>query len=337
MRTILDELVAALTRNETVIVGGIVRSSGSAPRTSGARMLIRPDNTLAGSVGGGALEGACQKKAAEMLTHGEDYYELRFELTATSAADAGMLCGGAVSVLLQRVAPEQLQLFTRLQTSYQKGERAMLLTRLPQQEQPPQLSVITEAGSDDVAPDLCRELLRKPRRMPFLYEWDNREFFVEPLLSPVTVYLAGAGHVALATAVCADFVGFEVVVMDDRAEFANFERYPRAREVIVISSFADCLGTLGPDDYVVIVTRGHIYDREVLTQALRTGAGYVGMIGSLRKRDAIYRALLDEGFTETDLKRVHCPIGLSIGADTPEEIAVSIVGELVKHRAGVSA
>jgi len=107
--------------------------------------------------------------------------------------------------------------------------------------------------------------------------------FVEPLVHPGRVHLAGAGHVALATARIAAFVGFEVVVMDDRQEFANSERYPEASRVRVLDSFTDCIKDLGPDDYVIIVTRGHIHDREVLAQALRTDAGYIGMIGSSRK------------------------------------------------------
>lgn len=123
---------------------------------------------------------------------------------------------------------------------------------------------------------------------------------------------------------------------DDRAEFANAERYPRAREVSVLDSFADCFDELGSDDYVVIVTRGHLHDRDVLAQALNTGAGYIGMIGSSRKREGVYRSLLAGGYTEDDLQRVHCPIGLAIGADTPEEIAVSIVAEMIRNRAGLA-
>ena len=173
--------------------------------------------------------------------------------------------------------------------------------------------------------------------MPFLINYGDQEVFVEPLVHPGRLHLVGAGHVALATAQLAAFVGFEVVVMDDRAEFANTARYPQAREVRVLDTFGDCLADLGPDDYVIIVTRGHMHDRDVLAQALRTRAGYVGMIGSRRKRDSIYTSLRGEGFTEADFNRVHCPIGIAIGADTPEEIALCIVAELVQIRAGMSA
>jgi xanthine dehydrogenase accessory factor len=336
MRHILKELVAALERNEAVIFAGIIRSSGSAPRSSGARMLIRQDGHFFGSVGGGALEGACQEKAAEMLAQGKEYHELKFELTALSAADAGMICGGMVTVLLQRITQAQIGIFSRLLETFNQGRQSMLITILPQNDHLLQLLALTDDDDGSVPLLLRKELLRKPRRLSFLMEFEGQELFVEPLLRPVTVHLIGAGHVALATAVCASFSGFEVVVKDDRAEFANAERYPQAREVVVLDSFADCFGELGADDYVVIVTRGHLHDRDVLAQALRTGAGYIGMIGSSRKREGVYRSLLDGGYTEDDLQRVHCPIGLAIGADTPEEIAVSIVAEMIKKRAGLS-
>ena len=130
-------------------------------------------------------------------------------------------------------------------------------------------------------------------------------------------------------------VGFRVVVLDDRAEFASRQRFPLADEVRVLASFADCLpaAEIDSDSYLVIVTRGHLHDLEVLEQALRTPAGYIGMIGSRKKRNSIYTRLLDRGVTEAQLEQVRCPIGMAIEADTPEEIAVSIVGELIYQRA----
>jgi xanthine dehydrogenase accessory factor len=124
-------------------------------------------------------------------------------------------------------------------------------------------------------------------------------------------------------------------VLDDREEYANRGRFAEQAQVIVLKSFDNCFDGLQLDgnSYVVIVTRGHAYDKTVLAQALHTKAGYIGMIGSNRKRDAIYKALLAEGFTAEQLKTVHCPIGLKIETETPAEIAVSIVGELIEKRA----
>ena len=332
MRHILDRLIATLNQGQAAILCGIVRNYGSAPRTSGARMLVFADGSITGSVGGGALEGACCARARQLLQDSATFALLDFQLTAASAADEGMACGGSASVLLQRLDPTMLPFFQRLQSEYQGGARPMLLTTLPQDQEGPSLRLIDSRENNDITPEIRREITRKGRRAPFLLETEGREIFVEPLIHPGTVHLAGAGHVALAVAVLADFVGFEIVVMDDRLEFANRQRYPKAREVRVVPSFTDCIHSLGPDDYVVIVTRGHLHDRDVLAQALRTKAGYIGMIGSRRKRAAVYDSLRAEGFTDSDLARVHCPIGLAIDADTPEEIALSIVAEMVQTR-----
>jgi len=130
-------------------------------------------------------------------------------------------------------------------------------------------------------------------------------------------------------------VGFRVVVVDDRAEFANAERFPDAGNVRVIDDFNHVLKDfdIDADSYIIIVTREHLYDRVVLEQALKTDAGYIGMIASRRKRNAIYQALLASDVKEEELARVHSPIGLDIGGETPEEIAVSIVAELIQERA----
>ncbi len=336
MRHVLNHLVESLRRNESIILGSIVRSSGSVPRTSGARMLVKRDGTLVGTVGGGVMEGICRTRARELFGSTEHFTTLDFDLAAALAVEAGMVCGGNVSVLLIKVEPQSLQLFERLRIAYDHGRRPLLVTVLPQSCSPPQMHALGIESDDDLPIKLREEIHRKNLRAPFLVNFESQEYFIEPLTHPGTVHLVGAGHVALATATCAAFAGFETVVMDDRAEFANSERYPQAREVYVLSSFDNCLKELGADDYVVIVTRGHLHDLEVLIQALETGAGYIGMIGSRRKRATIFQAVLDKGFTDNDLQRIHCPIGLSIGADTPEEIAISIVAELVRARAGIS-
>ncbi len=133
--------------------------------------------------------------------------------------------------------------------------------------------------------------------------------------------------------------GFRTVVLDDRAEFANRERFPGADRIVLLDAWDRALEgqDAGPEGFLVIMTRGHAFDRDVLRQALRTTASYIGMISSRRKRDAIFAALREEGFTEEDLKRVYAPIGLPIGAETPEEIAVSIAAELIRHRAGIES
>ena len=318
-------------------MGTIVESSGSAPRSSGARMLLCRDGRFFGTIGGGELEGICIARARELLADGPDHALLRFDLTASQAAAAGMICGGAVQVLLQRLEPteETMKFFQSLMEAFAEGASPVLLT-LMHKDLPPRLMMHVPGARSgpDLPPGLAGELLGRIGRtnQPFTLIDGEIRLHCEPLIRPVRLYLVGAGHVALATAHLAGFLGFEVIVMDDRPEFANRERFPEAHEVRDISSFDQCLAGLQDGDYVVIVTRGHLHDQEVLAQALRTGAGYIGMIGSRRKRDALYAALRREGFADPDFLRVHCPIGLPIGGESPEEIALSIVAEMQQFR-----
>jgi xanthine dehydrogenase accessory factor len=154
-----------------------------------------------------------------------------------------------------------------------------------------------------------------------------------------TIYCFGAGHVALPTAHLAALVGFRVVILDDRKEYANPDRFPEANKTLILNDYNRAMDGLDIDEdsFIVIVTRGHKYDREVLEQALKTSAGYIGMISSRRKRQAIYDALTAEGIKKERLDWVHSPIGIDIGGETPEEIAVSIVAELIKVRNEPSA
>lgn len=196
------------------------------------------------------------------------------------------------------------------------------------------------AGSLDLS-GLDREFPKKKRRRQeaALTGAGEVRYFVQPMGLPDTVFIFGAGHIAQALAPLCRFADFKTVIIDDRADFACRERFPEADGILVPASFEESFNGIetGPDSYVVIVTRGHAHDRTVLARALRTGAGYIGMIGSRRKRDAIYQALLSEGVTRDDLARVHCPIGLTIGAKTPEEIAISIVAELIAVRSACCA
>jgi len=314
MNEILTTIIDTLSQNRHAVFCGIVESSGSAPRTSGARMLVLPDGSIRGSVGGGPVEGASVTKALGMLEGDDTHRFLTFDLSSATAADAGMVCGGAVKVLLQRVVPEQRAFFEKLRDMFRERQRPSLVTVMREDSDPVLGMWSASAGLEGVGlPEaMAAELSRKASkaRQNFRIGDGGVTVFAEPLIAPTVLHIVGAGHVALATS-------------------------REAREVRVLENFEDCLKDLGPDDYVVIVTRGHLHDRDVLAQALRTEAGYIGMIGSRSKRDAVYRSLLESGYVQADIDRVFCPIGMSIGADTPEEIAVSIVGEMIRVRAGI--
>jgi xanthine dehydrogenase accessory factor len=158
---------------------------------------------------------------------------------------------------------------------------------------------------------------------------------LDPIIPRPTVFVFGAGHVAIPVAHIAALAGFRVVVVDDRAEFANRERFPSADELMV-ASVKEAFRTLAVDDtgYIVAITRGHALDEDVVANALTTPARYIGMIGSKRKVAGIFGRLRERGFTDADLARVHAPIGVDISAETVEEIAVSIVAELIRVRRG---
>jgi xanthine dehydrogenase accessory factor len=230
--------------------------------------------------------------------------------------------------------------FHDLLTVMQSGRRVSLVSQLTDGNDEGLRFVIDHRGAasrDDIAESLLAAIkqVRFSTSASTLIEHHGQAYLLSHFAAAGTVYLLGAGHVAACTAEAATRVGFRVVVMDDRSEFANRERFPQADAIMVLHSFADCLNgfEIDGDAYLVIVTRGHMHDMELLDQALRTKAGYIGMIGSRKKRNAIYAKLIDRGISEAQLEQVRCPIGTAIKADTPEEIAVSIVGELIYQRA----
>jgi xanthine dehydrogenase accessory factor len=189
----------------------------------------------------------------------------------------------------------------------------------------------------------------KPRTLKFDLNQDPKydtglvcggtlEIFVEPVLPPALLYIFGAGHVALNVCRTAASAGFEVIVADDRSSYATQERFPAAREVHALD-FDEATQKLDPNEssYIVIVTRGHRDDMRLLRWAVQTRARYIGMIGSKRKVIGIYKTLLGEGLPAHLFDRVHAPIGIDIGAVTPEEIAVAVTAELIAFRRQAAA
>jgi len=161
------------------------------------------------------------------------------------------------------------------------------------------------------------------------------DVFIEPIISSPNLFIMGGGHIALALAKMGQMLGFKVTVVDDRPEYASAERFPEANKTIV-SSYDTAFSKLnvGKNDYIVIVTEGHKEDADALEGALATRAKYIGMIGNKAKNESVYNRLKAKGITQAQLERVHAPVGLSINAQTPEEIAVSILAEIIKVRRG---
>lgn len=345
MDAIVQTACEMLKRGETFILATIVSHSGSTPRTAGSRMIVTADGRGIGTIGGGLLEAGSMSRAVELIDRNESAI-LPFDLSFASVDSMDMICGGRAEVLLAciRPTPMTLTVFDAWRTLMAERRPGWLLTVVVGDGQTVRhIDHCLLTADGEVIGHWPLSASDRERAAAVAAEstamqtvqLDEAFVVVMPALQPCTAHLFGAGHVALYTAKAAAMVGFQVVVADDREAYANPRRFPEAHEIRVLASFEQALDGhgIGRGDYIVILTRGHLHDRTVLAQALKTDAGYIGMIGSRRKRDAIYTALLKEGFSQADIDRVHSPIGLAIGAETPEEIAVSIVAEMIRHRA----
>jgi xanthine dehydrogenase accessory factor len=337
----IDELIE---NGESFVSAVIVARSGSAPRTAGARMLVRRDASITGTIGGGILEAQARDLAMKVFGDGKSVLK-KFSFTAEEAARECMICGGEVEVLIHFADFSQSLnqvLYRQIAETFRSGKRAWLITEIPPgggEPGPPAQGLVKKDGAYAGRLDrsIARALVnRSGTGRAALVSHDRNLFFVEPLCDGGTVLIFGAGHISRKLAPLARLVGFRTVVLDDRREFANREHFESADAIMVPDSFERVVDDLGIDEdsYLVLVTRGHAHDKTLLRQALGTKAAYIGMIGSIRKRDSVYEALRSEGFSAHAFDRVCSPIGLDIGAETPEEIAVSIVAELIRARAG---
>ena len=297
----VEAICPVLERGEELVLATVVSKSGSAPCLAGSKMVVHRDGSSLGTIGGGVLEAEGQRRAGEVFRTGVSQL-FTFDLSGRDAASMSMICGGRVEVFLERIdaGPVNLQVFRHLREALHNGEKCFMVTDLglagDDIRQIDRCLVKpdgTVAGAFPHPEQWLSVLAERSHRStyPVLVTLEERRFLVERCYIPSTVYLFGAGHVSQHVAELAGKVSFQTVVLDDRAEFANRERFPTASEVRVIDSFADCCAGLeiGRDGYVVIVTRGHTHDRTVLEQALRTDAGYIGMLGSRKKSVEIRR------------------------------------------------
>jgi xanthine dehydrogenase accessory factor len=335
------ELIQA---GEDFVLAVILDVEGSSPRHIGTRFLIRRDGSIVGTIGGGLFETEVRNRAPLILQNGLSRRAF-FSFAGKDAEGNQMICGGRAEVLLEFVSgrdPEAAALFRSISDIYARRADALLFTEAPAEGEGEVRHLLVEQGkaslggltdADAVLRAVPERRLLKPAQMlPPLP--GSGPVLLEYLRPTGSVYVFGGGHVGKSTARLAAYVDFHVAVLDDREEFASLRNIPEAHQIIVVPSFDRAFEGLDVDEdsYIVIVTRGHAHDKTVLAQALRTSAGYIGMIGSRRKIAVIYEALIREGFTKSDLERVHAPIGAPIGGETPEEIAVSIVAELIQTR-----
>lgn len=341
----IDVIHPLLGQGQNVVLATVLSKSGSAPCLAGSKMIVLRDGTSFGTIGGGVLESEGQKRSIEVFQSGISQI-FSFDLSGRDAASMSMICGGRVTIFLELIEAnkDNTSLISMLREILRSNEKCFTISDL--------------GGTDGDIREIKRCLVHQDGTFtgcfphphtwlpalaehahrstyPVLTTMENRRFLIERCYIPSTAYIFGAGHVSQHLAKLTSAVSFQTVVLDDREEFANRTLFPTADDVVVLDSFDNCLSGLevGGDSYVIIVTRGHAYDRTVLEQALHSNAGYIGMLGSRKKIIEIKNMLLEQGLTEQKLSRIHCPIGVKIGAATTAEIAVSIVAELIQVRA----
>ena len=307
MKEILNTMLSALTRGEGVMLCSILKADGSSPRGAGAHMAVFADGTALGTVGGGAVERQSILLARELLKG--KWNALRdFALHPEAANSTGMVCGGDVTVYFRRIP-------------------------------------CGDGAWDTLAAEVLRRIstrtvgwLVQPLdgTIPYLMDENTVKAKCFTIQLPIgeRALIFGAGHISKALVPLLSSVGFRPVVFDDRPQFATRERFPQADQVVCgdFTRIRDYL-TVEPEDYVVIMTNGHEYDFQSQVQVLQHKTAYVGVIGSRKKAAFVNQRLRDAGISDEAIAFVHTPIGTAIKAVTPEEIAVSIAGEMILVRA----
>lgn len=341
MDTFYTTLTQKIARGEQAVLALIIENYGSAPRGAGAAMAAYADGSFTGTVGGGAVEYMAQKMCTDALKERRSFLHF-FNLSPNEEADLGMVCGGNVLIFFQ---------FLDGASSELKSAAAKLLALQDSGTKLWSILHITEGGTwqggiADAKGEILLHVGQLPsaeadlsellQKCPVLRKEESSKWFAQPLSGQGNVYIFGAGHVARHLLPELRRVFFDCILYDDRKDFANPDLFPYANRIIVsnFDSIQDMI-SIDSEDYVVIMTRGHLYDYEVLKMALRTGARYIGMIGSRHKISATFTRLISEdGFTYKDVKRVYTPIGLDIGGETPEEIAVGVAAQMIAVRNG---
>lgn len=296
-------------------------------------MLVGREGRLCGTIGGGAVEYRAMLRALEILEQKvsgtQDY-----SLTRDDVQDLGMICGGAVEVFFHYIPSgdrDTLALARCALEHFVRGEAMWLISRISGGGE---LTLYTRGGGFQGSPCplwLSDCLTRKAT----VVRRKEEQFCVEQINSSGRVYIFGCGHVSRELEPVLTRVGFRCVLLDDRPEFARSDLFPTAEEVRLVDfeHIAQSV-SIGEEDYVCVMTRGHAFDTLVQAQVLRCRPRYVGVIGSRRKAAAVRETLREEwGLSEAELELVTTPIGLEIGAETPAEIAVSIAAQMIALRA----
>ena len=349
MKEVFHEAAAELDEGRPVVVATVVRTKGSTPQKPGAKLLVRDDGSGVGTLGGGCVEGDIWFAAQELMKRGGTAQYRDYELNEDLAAEDGLVCGGTMYFLIDPVyeAGSYLDYAKEIDAAYAGGPAVALATVTAAGDGAGTLGArlfMREDGSTEGtlgSPEMDREAVKKARELmvhgknEFVTMRDGPEFFVEAYTTPPQMVLCGGGHVSKAIAPLAATLGFRVFVTDDRQEFANSDRFPEA-DIIVAEQPESALPQLpiNANTFIIIATRGHRYDNVALEAAAMTPAKYVGLLGSKRKTILIYEDLIRTGLPIERIREIRSPVGLDVRGRTPEEIAVSIMAEVLMFRLG---
>jgi xanthine dehydrogenase accessory factor len=341
MRDLLRQLTSAIRAARPVAWCRLVETRGSTPQKAGAAMLVYDDGSQAGTLGGGCVEAEVKRRALSLLA--ENRSEVcTFQLDSDYGWDDGLICGGRMKVLVEPIgAGAPTEYFERLAGLIEQAQGCTeaIVFDAEASGLPAPTSYLFDADGkllanvrgSNVVPPTIEDQLRPLSSRPRPYAAHGIAFL--PELTRCRLVIVGGGHVGKAVADLAADLEFDVWAIDDRPDFVQESRFPRAERRM--SGPIDRLlpnVEITPDTYCLIVTRGHGHDQEALFHFADRGARYVGLIGSRRKIKMIFENLAAEGVSREALAKVHAPLGIDIGSQTVPEIAVSICAELVAHR-----
>lgn len=350
MQEIFQESISLAGHNQPFALATVVRCKGSTPQKPGAKMLFRADGSAIGTLGGGCVEGDIWAIAREMLRKKEPPQFRSYTLNEELAAQDGLVCGGTMYFWIEPVyaGDAALPFLSPIHEAIKGGKPLALATVLKAGAggDPPAGSklLVYEDGATFASlrnREIEAEVLKTGRRLAalgenaYLQAGNGAEIFVEGFTTPPTLIIMGGGHVGKAVSSLAATLGYRVIIIDDREDFANPERFPEAFQTIA-ADYEQGLNqvAMNLNTFIVIATRGHRHDDLALQAALRTPARYLGLLGSKRKTALIFKRLHEAGIPPERLYNIHAPVGINIGALTPEEIAVSIIGEIIAVRRG---
>jgi xanthine dehydrogenase accessory factor len=326
----------------------VTGTEGSTPQKPGSSALFNRSGLIAGTVGGGVLEGKVQEIAMECLKSGKpDHHIFRLDASAADGEDA--LCGGKISVLIDPGLANHIHAFETLLRSYEARIPGVLITRITKAEDDEVVVSrywMAENDKDQISEELLPFIENEMGSLiSGLGSYDFREIklqehagklsdilFLEPVIPPPRLIIAGAGHIGKALSQIGSMLDFEITVIDDRPEFANHNNIPCAHHIIT-GDIGNAIMQIDKrnDTYIVIVTRGHLDDSKALRACIGTEAAYIGMIGSKTKIELMHREFIEKGWaTGEQWDKIFAPVGLEIRSKTVEEIAVSIAAQLVE-------